>query len=212
MTASSITGDPMCQFGHGPLFRHVGAGVSWWVCPQCSVFQPGPGVSWEWTVTESLESLVAAAHAAGVVVYDDPHTLNYEVLEPGVRVACRRINESGWCFTAESCHGHVHEDTRWGGSWGDEPFLRLTTRQKHFGYMLALFARAMTFNEVSAGGTPRSTIVEERTLSFTVYPDTRGEPEFGSTIIRIPCGRVYTRRLALEAFERFGELVNAEKP
>jgi hypothetical protein len=178
------------------------------VFQQALVFGTSGG-SYKLSPTEGLQSLVEAAKAAKVVLYDDPRELDYESLEEGVRAPCRRINECGWCFTAESCHGHVHEDDRYGGVWGDDPFLRLTARRADFGHMLELFGRAMEFEEID----PRVPgFSQKHVLSYNTARDLRGDPDFGSAIVRIPASRVYVRRLALEAFGRFAELVNTELP
>lgn len=218
------TSDPTRCVVHGPGARvqrwanpersSTGSGVLWWSCPQCEreLWQQSPQQSWTFKVVpgaEGLESLVAAAQKAGVVIYDDPRTLDYDRLEEGVRAPCRRINESGWVFTAESCHGHVHEDTRFGGIWGDDPFVRLASRMEHFGHMLALFARASRYRERL---NPAVDYEEERVLSFNVSYDSRGWPAFGQVIIRIPSPRVYSRIQALAAFGRFAQLVNEEYP
>lgn len=198
-----------------PKHYGTGKGVRWWVCPQCTEMLVGGSVVnamvmpvFQVAGVEGLESLVAAAKETQVVLYEDPRTLDYETLEEGVRGPCRRINESGWCFTAESCHGHVHERTKDLGSWGDDPFIRLTARREHFGHMLMLFAQAMTYDDSDSYGIS----LGKRTLQFNVSRDDRGEPVFMSAIVRIPAPRVYVRNLALEAFGRFAELVNGELP
>ncbi len=61
--------------------------------------------------------------------YDDPDTLDYSKLDEPIRELCKKINQSDWLRTEESCAGHnSYEQT----AWGTDPdlYLRLCIIKK----------------------------------------------------------------------------------
>lgn len=92
------------------------------------------------------------AKAQGVVFYSLPSDLTDEMIDPLLRQAVRKINESGWVWTAESCQGHPDatrlSETAW--DHNTEPFLRLACHEDDEGQMLALLLRSLAIPDAEA--------------------------------------------------------------
>lgn len=61
-------------------------------------------------------------------LYDNPETMNYDIIDEPIRELVKRINRSSWLRTEESCSGHPAGDTPIDRitSWaGHSIFLRL---------------------------------------------------------------------------------------
>jgi hypothetical protein len=146
-----------------------------------------------------------AAHA-GALFYCLPEKLTDDMIDPLLRSAVRRINASGWCWTAESCQGHpdAADDHPWAGNV--RPFLRLVCEAPRLGEMLAAMTRAMR-------STPKLLVKgelfdgEPQALSFRIYPWAQPHGNYEQVLVYIDADSVYSRNQGVEAFERFAAAV-----
>jgi hypothetical protein len=139
--------------------------------------------------------MVDGAQAARVIIYDRPDTLDLEQIDAPIREAVRRINASGWCFTAESCSGHPDAAYKW--TWGfNKPYLRLTTRREDMGRCLDLLSAA------SCGFVDDEGLNHTFGLQVFRYED-RGD--FAQVGVYLDAGTVWMRDAAMRVFEAFGD-------
>lgn len=85
--------------------------------------------------------------------YVDPMRLTAKDVDAGVWRAVRRINTSGWVWTAESCEGHP------GRSWSAVPEIRLVCRTADLPALMALIYRS-----ARVGDWARGTVLEDSVL------------------------------------------------
>lgn len=139
---------------------------------------------------------VQAANDAGCIFYDDPATLRDEQIDPLLRTAVRRINQSGWIWTAESCQGHPDAEEAWAGN--TRPMLRLVTRIENRPRMMEALMQA--FSE-SNNWDELPTV-----RSIAVWPYERRDGWF-EALCYIPATIAGERDLGCKCYERFAELV-----
>jgi hypothetical protein len=149
---------------------------------------------------------LAEARAAGVIVYGTIAELDesgYSQIDAGIRDACRRINESGWVWTTESCSGHPDAAgpmEAWAGN--PKPMLRLLTRgDEALGRALALLVAAGFVDADFDEGIP------SRTSALELWSDDP-KGEWRSVLVYIPARTVWERDCGLRVFERFAEAAN----
>ena len=140
------------------------------------------------------------AEDAKVGFYTRPDQLAERQVDPLIWPAVKRINESGWVWTAESCQGHP-DDTGVFGPWAGNtrPMLRLVCRVEHFGGMLALLLDAAWWVHEDVPGN-RPNVLE--------FCPTHKSGGWRGVLVYVRAATVGDRRLGLDAFERFGEAVN----
>lgn len=136
-----------------------------------------------------------AAKAAGAVFYSLPKDLTDDMIDPLLRKAVRRINESGWCWTAESCQGHpdATELAPWG--FNTKPMLRLVCHESGFGEMLAKLAHAMSDEHDALAGS----------CMFEVC-NYKARGDYAEALIYVRAANVFERNRGCRAFERFAEM------
>lgn len=141
----------------------------------------------------------AAAQAAGAIFYELPNVLDYATLDPLIAPICRRINESGWVATGESCQGHPDWPDALGPWAGNtDPFLRLTCHGNDLGRMLEALVRACGPDNATAF----------RAVPLRIQLDGRGG-EWAQVYAYISAPWVGARTEGLAAFARFAESINA---
>jgi hypothetical protein len=131
------------------------------------------------------------------------------VVDPLIRSAVQKINASGWVWTAESCQGHPDESRTPVWASNVKPMLRLICRVEHEGAMLsALMAASRSMavapddeENLTAWGRPC-------TVGLEIFPDERGQPDWCEALVYIPAATAWDRDRGIQAFERFGMLVN----
>lgn len=136
------------------------------------------------------------AQEAGINFYDLPCELNEDQVDPLILPIVKRINESGWVWTAESCQGHPDAvDPVWCDN--TDPMLRLVSDLKHEPFMLQQLVRSSRSMEGEI--TP--------TTPLRIYPQTP-KPPWGEILVYVPAQTVFYRNRGLETFRRFAEWVN----
>lgn len=78
--------------------------------------------------TEGGVSLFEEWQDAGCCPYGDPQELVESDVDPAIWPAVKRINESGWLWTGESCQGHPDADYPMPWAGNVRPYLRLILR------------------------------------------------------------------------------------
>lgn len=142
----------------------------------------------------------ADAQRAGALFYCLPGELTDEMIDPLLRNAVRRINQSGWCWTAESCQGHpdATENLPWG--FNTRPMLRLVCEASRAGEMLVELLDSLRYDEV---GLPQTLVAE-------IYRVEKPTEEFRQYLVYLEAHNVYERNLGIAAFERFAEAINGQ--
>jgi len=153
------------------------------------------------------EAAVQAANDAGCIFYSDPATLNEKYIDPLLRDAVSRINQSGWVWTAESCQGHPDFDgrtikTAW--EHNTRPMLRLVCRIAHAGQMLASLALAATYQFEDDADTGFSSA--RMTQGLELWPHTRRDGWF-EVLAYFEAGNVAMRDIGCKRFEKFADLL-----
>lgn len=135
------------------------------------------------------DELYRHAVASGVTFYDHPDKLREDQVDPLIWKAVRRINQSNWVWTAESCQGHP-DATSHAWAWNVRPMLRLVTTQPNQGQLFRYLYTAMLAENLD-DGSPAGAIYEKAYQSFLVYPHlVKGAVGRGS---RLPTGAVCSR-------------------
>lgn len=146
------------------------------------------------------------ARLAHMVCYDLPSKVKAipEMIDPLIRNAVLKINESGWVWTGESCQGHPDSETF---CWADNarPMLRLITRSEDVGDMMRCLLTASLEKE-----NPDLELLEQLKppymCNFEIYP-CRQNKGWCEILVYIPATTVYHRNNGCKIFERFGELL-----
>lgn len=145
------------------------------------------------------------AEKSGCIFYKLPSELVPEDVDPLIRKAVFRINESGWIWTAESCQGHPDmvsmNETSW--SHNVRPMVRLVTQEALLGKALAFLCDSMTVH--------CSELDIPRTLGFEVFPNDLTKNGYKEVLIYVNGQTAYDRNLGIRALEQFAESVNLEK-
>ena len=71
-------------------------------------------------------------------LYDNPKTMDYNNLDQPIRVLCKKINESTWLRTEESCAGHYTNEPSSSGWNSRDLYLRLVLITGEIGYLLKM--------------------------------------------------------------------------
>jgi hypothetical protein len=144
---------------------------------------------------------VQEANDSGCIFYADPATLRDDQIDPLLRDAVRRINESGWVWTAESCQGHPDAEDAWAGN--TRPMLRLVCRIDSRATMMDALCQALAdYNDDKLGET------HGQVLSISVFPFERRNGWF-EALCYIPAAVAGQRNAGCRVYERFAELVVA---
>lgn len=69
-----------------------------------------------------------------VWLYDNPDTLNYDFIDEPIRDLIKRMNESGWMKTEESCCGHPAHESPWMGSTKGQVYIRFAVKPENIVY------------------------------------------------------------------------------
>ncbi len=148
------------------------------------------------------------AKEQGAIFYSLPDELTDDMIDPLLRKAVRRINESGYCWTAESCQGYpdATRDHPWAGNV--RPFLRLVCHGSRLGDVMAALVRAMRFTPQWDYPNSPTLVGEPSAMFFKVYPWATPNGDYEQVLIYIEADSVYSRDLGIAAFERFSELLN----
>lgn len=147
------------------------------------------------------------ARTAGVCFYDLPSEIDYDCVDPLIRDTCKRINESGWVWTSESCQGHPDSNSAhlWAGN--TDPMLRLVCEAKYAGEMMwrLLLAKRETARRVAED--PQ--VGMEPGICLKMWDHYRGPKTDGwlELLVYIPASTVWGRNLGLEVYKTFAELV-----
>lgn len=154
------------------------------------------------------------AKRAGMCFYNLPQDLIPEQIDPLIRKAVFRINESGWIWTGESCQGHPdceEELTPWG--LNVHPFLRLICRAENIGKMFSLLISAMRYMDKYG---------MDSVMGFKVYPCRKNtaypsenivdNDKWEEVMIYLNGTNVAERNRSISCFEKFAELVNDINP
>ena len=145
------------------------------------------------------EPAVQEANDSGCIFYKDPATLRDEQIDPLLRDAVRRINRSGWLWTAESCQGHPDADDAWAGN--TRPMLRLVCRSEDRPRMMDALCQALAdYNDDKLGEA------YGKVLSIAVWPYERRNGWF-EALVYIPAAVAGERNAGCRCYERFAELV-----
>jgi hypothetical protein len=119
--------------------------------------------------------------------YDPIYELREGHVDRKIWPAVKRINESGWVWTAESCQGHVR-------GFGHVPMLRLVCREENMGKMLAALALSQSVAHKDRYGIYHG---EGRLELQRRFKAPKGWYEI----------RVWVRRGGVSVFERFAERI-----
>lgn len=156
-----------------------------------------------------MDPAVQAANDAGCIFYGDPATLTDGQIDPLLRDAVRRINRSGWVWTAESCQGHPDFDgrtvkTAW--EHNTRPMLRLVVRLDHAGRMLSslVLAAAWDFDQ-----EPSAFSGARIAQGLELWPSERRNG-WCEVLAYFNALNVAARDIGCQRFSRFAELVAAE--
>lgn len=145
------------------------------------------------------EAAVQEANESGCIFYDDPATLTDEQIDPLLRDAVRRINKSGWVWTAESCQGHPDAGTALVWASNARPMLRLVTKER--GRMMDALTQAFAeSNNWDDLPTVRS---------MAVWPYERRNGWF-EALVYVPAVTAFERDLGCKCYERFAEIIAPE--
>ena len=131
---------------------------------------------------------------SGLMFYENPAEIDYDQIDPLMRDAVRKINESGWLLTAESCQGHPESDTlTWAGNM--DPMLRLVCLEEDIDRMMGAILRSSFMDDLLTAGQLR------------VYPSriVKGRCE---TLVYWQGGYVFARNEAMKQVNKFAELVS----
>lgn len=140
------------------------------------------------------------AQAAGALFYALPEQLTDGMIDPLLRKAVRRINESGWCWTAESCQGHPDsvDSSPWAGN--TRPFLRLVCDAGRAGELLVALLDSLVYDD---HGMRQTQIAE-------IYAWTKPIDGYRQYMVYIEAHNAYERNLGIAAFERFAEALHGQ--
>lgn len=146
------------------------------------------------------EHLLWEAARAHCIFYDLPTVLDYESIDPLLRDAVKRINESNWVWTAESCQGHPDDELphTWAGN--TRPFLRLVCHRENYGEMLALLLDAM-HQDPQPGLYPL-----DFENAVELYAQQR--QDWRELLVYVRASTVWERNQGVQVFDRFAEAVN----
>lgn len=139
------------------------------------------------------------AQEAGALFYTLPEDLTDQMIDPLLRKAVRQINESGWCWTAESCQGHPDSTEHIPWAHNTRPFLRLVCVKDRSGEMLYKLMQALRYDDF---GMPAILVAE-------VFPWTTTFQGYEQFMVYIRATSAYDRNLGIAAFERFAELLHS---
>lgn len=149
------------------------------------------------------------AKSAGCIFYTIPSELVPEQIDPLIRNAVFKINESGWVWTGESCQGHPdceEELTPWG--LNIDPFLRLICRTENLGRMMVLLIESMRY--IDKHGM-------DSAMGFKCYPTRKNtypaphivdQDKWTELMVYLYGRNVSERNRSIKCFEKFSELVN----
>lgn len=129
----------------------------------------------------------------GVYFYSNPLVPD-EGIDLLFKPICKKINASGYCYTAESCQGHP-DATEPTNGWNDSPkvFLRLGFHMEDTGrVMTALLGSSKFTDHLGCDGA----------VSFELYPRETKEGWMDLTVV-IKSGNVWQRARALDFWNRF---------
>lgn len=146
-----------------------------------------------------------AAREAGAIFYSLPSELTDEMIDPLLRKAVRRINESNWIWTAESCQGHPEEARHHPWAGNVRPFLRLVVHGSGLAEMMAKLVLAMRYIPAYEGADGKTYYQTPESLSFKVFPWPTPNGDYEQVLIYIEADSAYGRNLGIAAFERFAE-------
>lgn len=151
------------------------------------------------------------ARDAGACFYDLPGEIHEDSVDLLIFPICKRINESGFVATAESCQGHPDATQP---QWADntDPMLRLVYKTEDEGRVFAALMAASRSMEVHPDDESGMTLWgRPGTAPMKIYPEgIRGQPDYCEVLIYVPASTAYYRNRGLEFFRRFAENVNKE--
>lgn len=128
--------------------------------------------------------------------YWHPLDLRRAHVDPLIWPAVKRINESGWVWTLESCQGHRGPD-----AWSDAPLIRLAVHHGEAHRMLGLLVRSAPWPEDIDESLDGAFLPDRHRVEL--YRHVR-PPMPGWFEVRAVC----RGPLALEVFDRFADAVN----
>jgi hypothetical protein len=155
---------------------------------------------------EAVRPSARHAKESGILFYLLPEELDLEWIDPLIRKAVGRINESDWVWTAESCQGHPDDTEFRAWSWNTRPMLRLVTTRARYGEMLALLSDAMMDVEYPMSPADPSLGSHVATLGFEVYPHGHSG-DYTAVLVYVKATNAHERNMGIVAFERFAEAV-----
>lgn len=150
----------------------------------------------------------AEAERHKIIFYRLPQDLNLDEIDPLMRPVVRRINESGWVWTAECCQGHPDYNGE-GAGWDHnvKPFLRLVTSKKTLGEMMGALASSMRLPDRVEGWPPEKMRCDV-TCSFTTHVWSGDLGPWEQVLIYVEAHNVLTRDRGIEALAAFAERIN----
>jgi hypothetical protein len=132
--------------------------------------------------------------------YGDPEADDtWEYVDELILPVCKRICESGWAWTAESCQGHP-DDNGDVGPWANntKPMLRFVCANEHIGHLMSLLLQAL--GELSDVSQPTPL---QSPGGFEAWP-TRGDTHT-AVLVYLPAVTVGQRNAGIRVYERVAE-------
>ena len=130
---------------------------------------------------------------SGLMFYENPAEIDYDQIDPLIRDAVRKINESGWLLTAESCQGHPESDTlTWAGNM--DPMLRLVCLEEDVDRLMGAILRNSFIDNLTAG-------------QLRIYPS-RIVKERYEILVYWQGGYVFARNEAIKQVNKLADLVS----
>jgi len=154
-----------------------------------------------WALDEEAKSECDEAKRAGCLFYEMPWEIKWELVDPLIRNAVRRLNGSGYVWSAESCEGHP--DAAVPGAWASNtsPMLRLVARKMNQGTVVYRLFEA--YEAVKKAAEQAKQPFELG--GYRMHPQQRGA--WAETLVYVSALNVFQRNQGIQVFEKFAELV-----
>lgn len=142
------------------------------------------------------------ARAAGVRFYELPESLEPHMIDPLIWPVVKKINDSGFVWTSESCQGHPDaKEPSWANN--TDPMLRLVCPRDRVGQVMAALIDAcerVSFDDDSTSWTPGQ--------SIKIFPHTEDAARrkgWAELLVYLPASAVWSRDRAIRALDAFAD-------
>jgi hypothetical protein len=143
------------------------------------------------------------AQEAGIFFYENPESLTPEHIDPLIFPIVKKINESGWVWTAESCQGHPDSTDKYVWAGNMRPMLRLVVREERVGEMLNKLLESSVFLDEDALALING---------IEIWQQQRMNGWVSLTTYIAQCSTIYYRNKGLECYDRFATSLQESIP